>query len=151
MIIDCPEDLTRFQLTQPIEKQRNIGKRVRKNVPKYDFQKIHFRTRWKPWKIKKNGRFLYLPLELVIPTDGRKPECRWAFWLRRHNETFCCEQVITPQSNKISRNWTNPGFDPAGISTDKNKTLLIISRVLFLNWWSQRDSNPCCSLERAAS
>lgn len=33
----CPNDLTRFQLTQCIEKQGNNHKRVRKNVPKCNF------------------------------------------------------------------------------------------------------------------
>lgn len=40
----CPlhEDLTRFQLTQCIEKQGNNHKQVRKNFPKRNFQKCTF-------------------------------------------------------------------------------------------------------------
>lgn len=63
-----PNNLTRFKLTQYIEKQRLLHKRVRKNFPKRNFQIYNIRTRRPPWKIKKNGRFLYLPLVLVIPT-----------------------------------------------------------------------------------
>lgn len=37
------------------------------NSPKMQFFHTRLRTRRNPWRIKKNGRFLYLPLELVIP------------------------------------------------------------------------------------
>ena len=38
----CPNDLTRFQLTQCIKKQGNNHKQVRKNFPKCNFQKCTF-------------------------------------------------------------------------------------------------------------
>ena len=40
-----PNNLTRFELAQCIEKQRLLRKRVRKNFPKRNFQKMDIRTR----------------------------------------------------------------------------------------------------------
>lgn len=47
----------------------NLCKIIFRATPKRNFQIYNIRTQEKAWKIKKNGRFLYLPLVLVILTS----------------------------------------------------------------------------------